>query len=36
VKFNHVRGTKMLAIFDVDEFNSGLEFVFGVVCYQGY
>lgn len=34
-KFNPVRGTKMLAIFDIDAFTSGFDFVFGEAYYRG-
>jgi archaemetzincin len=34
-KFNPVKGTKMLAIFDNDAFTSGFDFVFGEAYYRG-
>jgi len=34
-KFNHVRGTKILGILDIDAYSSGFDFVFGEAFYRG-
>ena len=34
-KFNHVRGTKILGILDIDAYSSDFDFVFGEAFYRG-
>jgi archaemetzincin len=34
-KFRHNKGTKILALFDVDAYSSAFDFVFGEAYYQG-